>query len=159
VCTVSGSTVSFVAVGDCTVAADQAGNTNYHAAPQVSQTFKIKYIFSGFSAPVDWPTTVNMAKAGQAIPLKWQLKDAGGNPVSTLTAVKVSVKDLACVATNTDQVEEYSSGDVGLQNLGGGYYQFNWKTPTGYASSCKSIGLDLGEGVVRLDLARFTFKK
>lgn len=36
VCTVSGSTVSFVTPGNCSVTADQAGNGDYHAAPQVS---------------------------------------------------------------------------------------------------------------------------
>lgn len=36
ICTVSGNTVSFVAVGTCTVTADQAGNANYSAASQVN---------------------------------------------------------------------------------------------------------------------------
>jgi alpha-tubulin suppressor-like RCC1 family protein len=39
VCTVSGSTVTGIAAGSCVVAADQAGNTIYSAAPQVTQTF------------------------------------------------------------------------------------------------------------------------
>src|SRR5207247_9177875 len=33
VCTLNGSTVSFVGVGTCTVTANQAGNANYAAAP------------------------------------------------------------------------------------------------------------------------------
>lgn len=36
VCTVAGSTVSYVMVGTCTVTADQAGDANYNAAPQVT---------------------------------------------------------------------------------------------------------------------------
>lgn len=36
ICTVSGDTVSFIGVGTCTVTADQAGDGNYNAAPQVS---------------------------------------------------------------------------------------------------------------------------
>jgi hypothetical protein len=40
-CTVSGSTVTGVAVGACTVSASQAGNANYLAAPSVSQTFNV----------------------------------------------------------------------------------------------------------------------
>ena len=35
---------------------------------------------------------------------------------------------------------------VGLQNLGDGYYQFDWKTPKSYAKSCKTLRLDLAEG-------------
>ncbi|MDQ5820504.1 MAG: hypothetical protein M3540_03595, partial [Actinomycetota bacterium] len=42
VCTVSGSTVSFIGRGDCTINANQAGNANYLAAPQAQQTFKVK---------------------------------------------------------------------------------------------------------------------
>jgi len=38
VCTVSGSTVTMVAAGTCTIVASQAGNANWQPAPQVSQS-------------------------------------------------------------------------------------------------------------------------
>jgi len=38
VCTTSGSTVTGLTLGTCTIAADQAGNTNYYPAPQVLQS-------------------------------------------------------------------------------------------------------------------------
>ena len=41
VCTISGSTVTGVTVGTCTIAANQAGNASYSAAPQVAQSFSI----------------------------------------------------------------------------------------------------------------------
>jgi hypothetical protein len=41
VCTVSGSTVTFVGAGTCTIDADQAGDANYLAAPQAHQSFSI----------------------------------------------------------------------------------------------------------------------
>ena len=41
VCTVSNSTVTVVAVGTCTVAADQAGAWRYFSAPQVTQSFTV----------------------------------------------------------------------------------------------------------------------
>jgi sugar lactone lactonase YvrE len=41
VCTVSGATVTLVAVGTCTVQATQAGNTNYAAATPLSQSFQV----------------------------------------------------------------------------------------------------------------------
>ena len=40
-CTISGATVHITASGSCTVVASQAGNGNYNAAPNVSQTFAI----------------------------------------------------------------------------------------------------------------------
>ena len=41
VCTVSGSTVTLVAPGSCTIRANQAGGSGWAAAPQVSRTFTI----------------------------------------------------------------------------------------------------------------------
>jgi len=41
VCTVSGFTVTAVTAGTCTIAADQTGNTNYAAAPQVTQDITV----------------------------------------------------------------------------------------------------------------------
>ena len=41
VCGVSGSTVSLVAVGTCTIQATQSGNTTYAAATPVSQSFQV----------------------------------------------------------------------------------------------------------------------
>ncbi len=41
VCTVSGTSVTFVTVGTCTIDADQPGDANTNAAPQVPQSFLI----------------------------------------------------------------------------------------------------------------------
>jgi MYXO-CTERM domain-containing protein len=41
VCTVSGNSVTLVAVGTCTIAANQAGGGNYAAAPTVTQSFSV----------------------------------------------------------------------------------------------------------------------
>jgi uncharacterized repeat protein (TIGR01451 family) len=122
-------------------------------------TVGVQYAFFGLFAPVDKPNVYNVSRAGQAIPLKWRLQDFYGNPVTTLTSVKVLVKDQTCdLGTSTDQVEEYATGQSGLQNFLDGNYQFNWATPKSYAKSCKTIGLDLGEGFTRTNLAWFTFK-
>jgi len=53
------------------------------------------------------------------------------------------------------QIEEYSQAASGLQNLGGGAYQFNWATPKSYASSCKTLHLDVA-GVDHTADFRFT---
>jgi hypothetical protein len=41
VCSISGSTVSFIGKGNCRVNADQAGGLDYNAAPQVQQDFGV----------------------------------------------------------------------------------------------------------------------
>jgi len=144
----SGKTVSVQA-------SDAVGNTG-----SASCSYSVAYGFLGLFAPIDKPTTMNVSKAGQAIPLKWRLVDASNQPVTNLAAVTVTVQGMSCaIGTTNDAVEEYAAGTSGLQNLGDGYYQFNWKTPTNYAGSCKSISLDFGAGGKQLNLAYITFKK
>ena len=134
---------------------DNAGNS-----ASKSCAYTVGYNFDGLYAPVDKPNTLNVSKAGQAIPMKWRLTDYFGVGVASLTSASVTVASLSCTATSgEDAIEEYASGSSGLQNLGDGYYQFNWKTPTNYANSCKQIGLNLGEGSPRNGLANFNFKK
>ncbi|MGN6562082.1 MAG: hypothetical protein ACTHMU_05415 [Thermomicrobiales bacterium] len=41
VCTVSGTTVTVVSAGSCTIRASQADNSNYNAAPNVDHTFTV----------------------------------------------------------------------------------------------------------------------
>jgi large repetitive protein len=155
-------TVSTLAVGMHAVTACYAGNGSFEPSERVvTPSQQVKYNFEGLFAPVDRPTTVNLSKAGQAVPLKWRLTDYNRVPVLNFApeALGVAVSGIQCTATATlDQIEEYT-GSSGLQNLGDGYYQFNWKTPAGYASSCKSIGLNLGEGTPRGPMAYFNFKK
>ena len=134
---------------------DNAGNSK-----TVSCSYSVGYGFDGLFAPVDKPNTLNVSKAGQAVPLKWRLTDYFGNPVTDLGSATVSVTNASCDSgSTTDLVEEYASGSSGLQNLGDGYYQFNWKSPTSYASSCKWLNLKLGAEPTRTMLAYFSFKK
>ena len=145
VCTLSAGAVKFVGVGTCTIAANQAGNDTYEAAPQVTQTVKVDYQFSGFADPVK-NNGINSAKAGRTIPLVWRLTDASGAPITTLAIATITVKDLSCtIGSTVNQVEESTAGGSGLQSLGNGYYQLNWKTSSSYARSCKTLQLDLGE--------------
>lgn len=133
-------------------ATDRAGNP-----ATASVSYSVAYGFSGFEQPVD-ASARNVAKAGRTIPLKWRVTDGVGNPVTNLTSVTVSATTLPCsIGATTDQIEEYASGGSGLQDLGGGLYQFNWSVPKSYAGSCKTMSLNLGDGVQRT--ADFEFTK
>jgi hypothetical protein len=80
-----------------------------------------------------------------------------GAPVTSLATAKLTVQSLACPGLATpDQVEEYTTGSTGLINLGDGNYQLNWQTPPAYANSCKTLRLDIGDGVLHSALFRFT---
>jgi hypothetical protein len=109
--------------------------------------------FDGFGAPID-----NAPKAGQAIPIKWRLTTADGTPVSDPTTfVSVSSQSAGgnCGGLPADALEE-SAGSSGLQYLGDGNWQFNWKTPKSYAGQCRTMTLTLSDGTTHT--AGFVFR-
>ena len=75
-CTVSGTTVTIVAAGICTIAADQAGDASYAAAPQVTRAVTIakaaqSIVFGGFSNHTfgDTPFFVSASGGGSGNPV------------------------------------------------------------------------------------------
>ena len=81
VCTVSGTTVSMVSGGGCTLAADQAADANYSAAPQVTQNVTINAVVPG--API-----IGTAVAGntQATISFTASASNGGSAITSYTA-------------------------------------------------------------------------
>jgi hypothetical protein len=100
------------------------------------------YAFEGFGSPVA-NDLLNTVKAGQTVPLRWRwrLLDPTGAPVTDLATASVAVRTVACGTLPPDSVEETAAGQSGLQNLGGGNYQFNWKTMK--APGCRELKLEL----------------
>jgi len=89
VCTISGSMVTGLAVGTCTIAANQAGNDNYNAASQSTQSFSV----SGFALTVSIAKSIGGTVAsnlgGFACGRTCSASFASGTLV-TLTAIPVS---------------------------------------------------------------------
>jgi len=147
--TISGNIVTITGVGTMTVRASQAGNSNYNPSPSVDRSFQVSYIYSGFFSPVENPPTVNAAKGGQAVPVKWRLTDASGVGISDpgsfagLTSYQANCSQWGSV---TDSIPEEASGASGLQYLGSGNWQYNWKTSKGYAGTCRVMVLTLKDG-------------
>jgi hypothetical protein len=78
VCTVSGSTATFVSAGTCTITASQGGNTSFIAAAPVSQSFSV-------SAKPLTPQTITFAPIALQIagtPLTLTATASSGLPVS-----------------------------------------------------------------------------
>ena len=131
---------------------DLAGNATTVPCP-----YAVTYRFVGLAAPVDNLPTVNAAKAGQTIPVKWQVTDFHGVGVADQTSfVSVTTSSGACsAAAPFDAVETYSGGS-GLQYLGNGSWQFNWKAPKSYAGLCRTLHLGLADSTAHV--AAFSFK-
>jgi hypothetical protein len=120
----------------------------------------VTFLFSGFFQPID-NQILNEAKAGQTIPIKWRLTDTDGVPISdpqSFVTVTSSATPGACGGT-ADAIETYA-GSSGLQYLGDGYWQFNWKTPKAYAGQCRTMRLNLKdqELITSTRTATFQFK-
>jgi hypothetical protein len=101
----------------------------------------LRYDFDGFYQPIDMEA-VNLAKAGQAIPVKWRLANGNGVPISDPASfVRLRSMEVACESGESlpQDVEEYAPGSSGLQYLGDGYWQFNWKTQKRYAGTCRDM--------------------
>ncbi len=114
--------------------------------------------FTGFFQPIDMSAT-NIAKAGQTIPVKWRLMDASGAPISDLNMfVGLISHNVSCNQTPglPDAIETYS-GSSGLQYLGDGYWQFNWKTPKTYVNTCRAIYVQFQGGLQSTEVD-FKFK-
>jgi hypothetical protein len=113
--------------------------------------------FVGFSQPVDNAPVLNRVKAGQAVPIKWRLLTAAGAPITNLSSASITVTSLNCsLGTTTDQVEEVTAAASSLQNLGNGYYQMNWKSLKTYEQSCRTLHLNVHDGVTHDALFQFT---
>jgi len=131
--------------------ADLAGRSAAAACP-----YRVAYGFSGFLAPVGDPPVLNQARAGQTIPVLWRLTEAGGAPVADPSSfVSMTSADAMCGGSHPGGSTEASSGRSGLQYLGDGTWQFNWKTPKVYAGSCRALSLNLADGTSRTALFQF----
>jgi hypothetical protein len=121
------------------------------------------YTFTGFFPPVDNPPVVNVAKAGQKIPVRWRIADSNGVPISD-PASFVSLTSSAVSCTNftmypTDPVTEITSGNTTLRYMGDGNWEYNWKTPKTYsnpAEQCREMVLTLKDGSEYRANFRFT---
>jgi CSLREA domain-containing protein len=96
-CSVSGSIVTLTSAGSCSITAHQAGNSNYNAAPDSSQSF-------------------NIAKGNQTITFGPLANKTSGDPSFTVTAIASS--GLAVTFTAAGQCH-VSGSSVTLTGAGG----------------------------------------
>jgi Bacterial Ig-like domain (group 3)/Kelch motif len=108
VCAVSGSTVSLLSSGDCTIEASQAGSAIYAAAPTVSQTFLVHHAtqtisFAPIPSQVVSTTLTLSATASSSLPVSFSS--------STPAVCTVSGTTASLIATGTCSIEASQAGN------------------------------------------------
>jgi len=134
-------------VGAFTVTCDGAKDNAGNAAPKMSVTYTVGYVFNGFLAPMS-PGIAGPFKAGSTVPLKWQLNNASGGAVGSLSSIKsVQMAYNGDCAGSPDQppIVADSPGNSGLR-FDGTQFGFNWKTPSGAPAGCYSVLVGLDDG-------------
>lgn len=129
--------------------------------------------FIGWQSPV-LNGDLNLVKAGATRPLAFQLFDNVGNPIQSLNLCKsyavvgginvcqdspavstpwVNLTSFGIVCPSSAPVNKATdgttkaSGKSGLQNLGGGNFQFNWQTMKSWKGSCFNVQATFDSGV------------
>jgi hypothetical protein len=125
-------------------------DTNYWVTPVWG------YNFSGFFQPVDNVPTLNVAKAGSAIPVKFSL---GGNQgLNIFQSGSPHVTTVSC-STNApmDTIEAtVTAGSSSLQyDATANQYSYVWKTDSSWAGTCKQFDLGLNDGSTHTFLVQF----
>ena len=114
VCSISGSTVSFLAVGTCVIDANQPGNANYNPAPQVQQSFAVgkgsQTITFTSTAPagatVGGATYTVTATASSGLPVALTI-DAAASAVCSISGSTVSF-----LSAGTCVIDANQAGDA-----------------------------------------------
>lgn len=124
---------------------------------EASKIPPVGYPFTGFFAPVDNPPTVNVAKAGSAIPVKFSL--GGDKGLNILPAGSPSSQQVSCDSSQPlDDIEQtVSPGQSALTyDPATGQYTYVWKTAKAWAGTCQRFTLTLDDGTSHY--ANFKFK-
>jgi hypothetical protein len=129
---------------------DHAGN---HSASSFNVI--VSYGFNGFYRPVDNLPTVNVVKAGSAIPVKFSLGgDQGLNIFASGYPASVST---GCSASATDAIEETvtAGGSSLTYDAASGQYTYVWKTEKSW-TGCRQLQVKLRDGSSRWAAFSFT---
>lgn len=116
-----------------------------------------RYDFAGFYTPVNNLPTINGARAGSAIPLKFSL--GGDQGLGIFAAGSPSSRTIACdTGAPSDDIEETDSpgGSTLKYDPYSDRYHYVWKTSKAWSGSCRELTVALIDGTSHT--ARFRLK-
>lgn len=132
---------------------DRAGNATTVACP-----YTVVYKWTGFLSPVNATNRIS-ATAGSSVPLKWQLQDAAGASITSLTSVAgVKSAALPCDGGPAGSPTRASSaGGSGVRyDSTANQYVFSWQTDPTWSGSCRRFLVTLDDGTTHT--ADFQFR-
>ena len=110
--------------------------------------------------PVENPPTLNIAKAGQSVALKWQVRDGTGAVLSDFAIVAgIQYAPVSCAGGGSggNPVDADDSGRSGLHyDSVDQQFVWTWKTEKSLADRCADFRLQLSDGTVHT--AHFAFE-
>ena len=154
---------SSLSAGGHSITAVYSGDGNFNAtgvgsSTATSYTQNVHYNFIGFLPPVDNPPIVNSTKAGQVIPVKWQLTDYNGNLIGDLgTLSGMGSLQIACVGgLPVDAIDQLAAPGATVFRFDGTQFIYNWQTSKPWGGTCRQLQVTLTDGTTHI--ANFTFK-
>jgi hypothetical protein len=121
-----------------------------------SFTVTARYNFSGFFQPVDNPPTVNVVKAGRAIPVKFSL--SGDKGLNIFAAGYPVSQQIACSdGAPTSEIEQTvtANGSSLSYDAESDQYNYVWKTEESWAGTCRQLIVRLNDGGERVAFFKF----
>jgi hypothetical protein len=114
------------------------------------------YNFAGFFQPIDNAPTLNVAKAGSAIPVKFSL--GGDQGLNIFQPGYPQTTSVSCSAGAPADVIEttVTAGGSSLQyDATADQYTYVWKTNSNLAGTCVQVKLGLNDGSAHSFLVQF----
>ena len=148
-CTNGGATFTMTSgSGTCTVRYNQAGNGNYNAATEVTESVNATaWTLTGFYQPVDMSGVYNTVKNGSTVPLKFEIFSGGTELTNVSAVLSLTANVISCQSgVVEDVIEVTATGNTSLRyDSTGGQFIYNWKTPS-TANKCYRVTMTAQDG-------------
>ncbi|MHB8510051.1 MAG: Kelch repeat-containing protein [Candidatus Dormibacteria bacterium] len=116
----------------------------------MSRTYTVLYNFIGFQSPVANEPAVNSMHAGRTVPVKWQLTDANGVQVTTLSAVtSIGYSSGNCNGTISLIPDLLTTLDPAGLSYNVDHYQYKWQTSKSQAGTCSRLFISFADGTTQ----------